>query len=88
MNVQEGKSRGTRKSRSGDVVSVAGNKTVMVAVERRVRHPLYDKVIRRTKKYSVHDEEGKAAVGDRVSFVETRPLSKTKRWRLVDVAAS
>ncbi len=85
MNTGTETKRGTRKSRSGVVVSVAGNKSIVVSVERRVRHPLYGKVIRSTKKYHVHDEENRAAVGDHVSFQETRPMSKTKRWRLVDI---
>jgi small subunit ribosomal protein S17 len=77
--------RGSRKSREGIVVSDSMEKTVVVLVERRVRHPLYGKEIRRSKKYHVHDEENRAKKGDRVRFLETRPLSRTKRWRLSDI---
>lgn len=75
----------SRKSREGIVVSDAMNKTIVVRVDRRLRHPLYGKVIRRSKKYHVHDEENRAKTGDHVRFLETRPLSRTKRWRLTDV---
>ncbi len=74
-----------RKTREGRVVSNAMEKTIVVVVNRRVRHPLYGKEIIRSKKYHVHDEERKAQVGDNVRFVEARPMSKTKRWRLVEI---
>ncbi len=77
--------RGMRKTREGRVVSAAMDKTIVVAVERKVPHPLYGKrVARRTKLYA-HDEDNTARVGDRVRIVESRPLSRTKRWRLVEV---
>ena len=74
-----------RKIREGLVVSDKMDKTVVVAVEDRVKHPLYGKVIRRTSKLKAHDEANEAGVGDRVLLMETRPLSATKRWRLVEV---
>ncbi|MGH9303157.1 MAG: 30S ribosomal protein S17 [Acidimicrobiales bacterium] len=74
-----------RKVREGLVVSTAMNKTVVVAVTERVRHAKYSKTVQRTKTLYVHDEENEAQTGDRVRVAETRPLSKTKRWRLVDV---
>lgn len=77
--------RGRRKEREGVVVSDKMDKTVVVAVSRRVRHPLYGKTITRTEKYKAHDEENSAHVGDRVRIMETRPLSKEKRWRVVEV---
>jgi small subunit ribosomal protein S17 len=78
-------SRGFRKVREGLVVSDKMQKTVVVAVEDRVQHPLYGKTIRRTKKVKAHDEESACGVGDRVLLMETRPLSATKRWRVVRV---
>lgn len=80
--------RGLRKERTGVVVSAAMQKTIVVRVERKTRHPLYGKEMRQQKKFYAHDEEGKARVGDRVTIVETRPLSKLKRWRLVEVLES
>lgn len=77
--------RGLRKTRIGVVVSDKMDKTAVVAVERHVRHPLYGKVITRTKKYKAHNEGNVAHVGDRVLIMETRPLSKEKRWRIVRV---
>ena len=77
--------RGFRKTREGLVVSDKMDKTVVVAVEDRVKHPLYGKVIRRTNKLKAHDENNVAGVGDRVLLMETRPLSATKRWRLVKI---
>ena len=74
-----------RKVREGLVVSDKMDKTVVVAVEDRVKHPLYGKVIRRTSKVKAHDEANTAGVGDRVRLMETRPLSATKRWRVVEV---
>ena len=76
---------GHRKVREGLVVSDKMDKTVVVAVEDRVKHPLYGKVIRRTSKLKAHDEANAAGVGDRVLLMETRPLSATKRWRVVEV---
>ena len=77
--------RGLRKERTGIVVSSAMQKTIVVRVERKTRHPLYGKEITQSKKYHAHDEENKAKVGDKVQIVETRPLSKLKRWRLVEI---
>jgi small subunit ribosomal protein S17 len=77
--------RNSRKVRLGTVVSDKMDKTVVVAVDRRVAHPLYGKQIVRTRKFHAHDEENTAREGDRVRIMETRPLSKTKRWRLVEV---
>ena len=77
--------RGFRKTREGYVVSDKMNKTVTVEVEDRVQHPLYGKTIRRTKKVKAHDEANSCGVGDRVLLMETRPLSATKRWRVVQI---
>jgi small subunit ribosomal protein S17 len=77
--------RGYRKTRRGYVVSDKMDKTVVVEVEDRVKHPLYGKVLRRTSKVKVHDEQNDAGVGDLVLIMETRPLSATKRWRVVEV---
>jgi small subunit ribosomal protein S17 len=79
------KPRGRRKTRIGYVVSDKMQKTIVVELEDRMKHPLYGKVIRTTKKVKAHDENGIAGVGDRVSLMETRPLSATKRWRLVEI---
>ena len=82
---QQPAERGARKVRVGTVVSAKQQKTLVVAVERRVTHPLYGKQVVRTKKYYAHDETSQAKEGDVVRIMETRPLSKLKRWRLVDV---
>jgi small subunit ribosomal protein S17 len=74
-----------RKVREGTVVSASMEKTLVVAVIERVRHPRYAKTVQRTKRLYVHDEESTAGVGDRVRVAETRPLSKLKRWRLIEV---
>ena len=79
------RSRGFRKTREGLVVSDKMDKTVVVAVEDRVKHPLYGKVLRRTSKLKAHDEANSCGVGDRVLLMETRPLSATKRWRVVEI---
>jgi small subunit ribosomal protein S17 len=79
------KTRGRRKVREGLVVSDKMDKTIVVALEDRKKHPLYGKVMRSTTKVKAHDEENTAGVGDRVLLMETRPLSATKRWRLVKV---
>ena len=76
---------GERKNRVGTVVSDKMNKTVVVAVERRSAHPVYGKKVVRTSKFHAHDEENSAHQGDTVRIMETRPLSKTKRWRVVEV---
>ncbi|MBW6410387.1 30S ribosomal protein S17 [Clostridium weizhouense] len=77
--------RGLRKKRTGRVVSDKMDKTIVVAVETKVRHPLYGKTVNRTTKFKVHDENNEARINDRVSIMETRPLSKDKRWRLVEI---
>ena len=77
--------RGRRKVREGLVVSDKMDKTVVVLVEDRVKHALYGKVMRRTSKLKVHDEQNQCGVGDRVQIMETRPLSATKRWRVVQI---
>lgn len=77
--------QGKRKTRVGTVVSDKMDKTVVVEVERITAHPLYGRRLKRTKKYKVHDENNEAHVGDRVRIMETRPLSKEKRWRLVEI---
>ena len=77
--------RGRRKVREGYVVSDKMDKTVVVEVEDRVKHALYGKVLRRSSKINVHDEANAAGVGDRVLIMETRPLSATKRWRVVEI---
>ncbi len=82
---QQGQRRNIRKTREGYVVSVKNAKTAIVAVEDRMKHSLYGKVIRRTKKYHAHDEADACGVGDRVLLMETRPMSATKRWRVVEI---
>ena len=82
---QQADARGTRKTREGLVVSDKMDKTVVVAVEDRVKHALYGKVLRRTSKLKAHDEQNDCGIGDRVLIMETRPLSATKRWRVVEV---
>ena len=77
--------RAARKTRTGLVVAAKMNKTVTVSIDRQVPHPLYKKYFKKTKKFLVHDELGTAGVGDKVLIMETRPLSKHKRWRLVKV---
>jgi small subunit ribosomal protein S17 len=77
--------RNYRKTREGLVVGDKMDKTVVVAVEDRVKHPLYGKVIRRTTKYKAHDEQNSCGIGDRVLLMETRPLSASKRWRVVEI---
>lgn len=77
--------RGNRKVRIGKVVSDKMDKTVVVAVETFVSHPLYSKQMKRTTKFKAHDENNECGMGDKVKIMETRPLSKQKRWRLVDI---
>ena len=77
--------RGMRKTRVGVVVSDKMDKTITIAVKYRVRHPLYGKIMNRTTKIKAHDENNEAGVGDTVQIMETRPLSKMKRWRLVEI---
>lgn len=77
--------RGIRKVLTGKVVSDKMDKTVVVSVETRVRHPLYQRIIRRTKKFKAHDEQNACRIGDKVKMMETRPISKEKRWRIIDI---
>lgn len=80
-----GRARNRRKVRVGVVTSDRGDKTVTVVVERRFAHPLYGKGVRRTKKYRAHDETNRYRTGDKVRIVETRPISRTKRWRVAEL---
>lgn len=77
--------RGQRKSVSGYVVSNKMDKTVVVSVERKVKHPVYGKYIKKTSKFQAHDEENQCSIGDFVQIMETRPLSKNKKWRLMSI---
>ncbi len=77
--------RNLRKSRVGVVVSDKMDKTVVIAIKERVKHPLYGKIVNRTKTFKAHDEQNECGVGDTVRVVETRPLSKEKRWRVVEI---
>ena len=77
--------RNERKERIGKVVSNKMQKTITVAVDRKVKHPIYGKFVNRTTKFKAHDEENTAGIGDTVRIMETRPLSKDKRWRLVEI---
>ena len=77
--------RNLRKTRVGVVVSDKMEKTVVVAIKERVKHPLYGKIVNRTKTFKAHDEQNECGIGDTVRIVETRPLSKEKRWRVVEI---
>ena len=77
--------RASRKTRTGIVVSDKMEKTVVVSIERRVQHPVYGKMVRRTKRFKAHDEMNEAKTGDTVRIMETRPMSKDKRWRVVEI---
>ena len=77
--------RNLRKTRTGKVISNKMDKTIVVAIEEHVKHPLYKKIIKRTVKLKAHDENNECNIGDRVRVMETRPLSKDKRWRLVEI---
>jgi small subunit ribosomal protein S17 len=77
--------RSSRKTRVGLVVSDKMEKTVVVSIERRVQHPVYGKMVRRTKRFKAHDERNEAKTGDTVRIMETRPMSKDKRWRVVEI---
>ena len=85
---QEKSDRGHRKERKGFVLKDKMNKTIVVGVERTFRHATYGKVVKRMKKYHVHDEKNEAKAGDFVRIMETRPISKLKRWRLVEILRS
>ena len=77
--------RNLRKTRTGKVVSNKMDKTIVVAIENHVKHPLYNKIVKRTYKLKAHDENNECQIGDRVKVMETRPLSKDKRWRVVEI---
>jgi small subunit ribosomal protein S17 len=77
--------RNQRKQRTGKVVSDKMDKSITVAIERQIKHPIYGKFITKTRKYMVHDENNEARPGDLVRIMETRPMSRTKRWRLVEI---
>ena len=77
--------RGYRKTRVGVVVSDKMDKTIVVAIKTKVRHPLYGKMVNRTRKFKAHDEKNECGIGDTVKMMETRPISKDKRWRLVEI---
>ncbi len=77
--------RNLRKTRTGKVISNKMDKTIVVAIENHVRHPLYGKIVKRTYKLKAHDENNECGIGDTVKVMETRPLSKDKRWRLVEI---
>ena len=77
--------RGYRKTRTGVVVSDKMDKTIVVAIKTKVRHPLYGKMVNRTRKFKAHDENNECGIGDTVKIMETRPLSKDKHWRLVEI---
>ena len=81
----QAEARSRRKTRVGEVVSDKMNKTIVVAVTRLVRHPLYGRFVKKTSKFKVHDENNECQTGDVVKIMETRPISKDKRWRLVEV---
>ena len=81
----EAKARALRKTRTGRVISDKMDKTIVISIETSVKHPLYKKIIKRTSRLKVHDENNECTVGDRVRVMETRPLSKEKRWRLVEI---
>ncbi|MDR1599945.1 MAG: 30S ribosomal protein S17 [Oscillospiraceae bacterium] len=85
MAEQAALNRGIRKTRSGVVVSDKMDKTIVVAIRTRVKHPLYGKIMNRTAKLKAHDEGNACGVGDRVLVMETRPISKEKRWRVVEI---
>lgn len=85
MTTEAQETRNHRKVRQGVVVSAAGNKTIVVSVQSDKPHPVYGKMMTSTKKYHAHDENNEAGVGDRVHIAETRPISKLKRWRLLDI---
>jgi small subunit ribosomal protein S17 len=84
-NINTAEARNLRKTRIGVVTSNKMTKTITVAVERKVKHPIYGKFVKKTTKFHAHDEKNEASIGDVVRIMETRPLSKTKRWRLVEI---
>jgi small subunit ribosomal protein S17 len=86
LNMTEARSK--RKTRVGTVVSNKMDKTIVVKIERKMLHPVFKKYIKRTKKYVAHDQDNKCSIGDLVQIEETRPMSKTKRWKLVSIVSS
>ncbi|HAS81309.1 MAG TPA: 30S ribosomal protein S17 [Verrucomicrobia bacterium] len=85
MDEQKSNERGVRKTMNGVVVSRSGDKTVVVQTETRIAHSVYGKIVRRKSKFHAHDEKNEAAVGDQVVIAEARPMSRMKRWRLIEV---
>ncbi len=85
QNAAETQGRNLRKQRSGIVVSNKMDKTIAVAVERRIQHPIYGKYVKKTKKFIAHDEKNECSIGVTVRIMETRPMSRRKRWRLVEI---
>ena len=85
MNQETTKARGQRKTRQGKVVSDRMDKTIVVQIDERVMHPVYKKYVRKRVKYKAHDEQNTCGIGDRVLLMETRPLSASKRWRVVEI---
>ena len=85
MEIKNVPVRGYRKTRIGIVTSDKMDKTIVVAIKTKVRHPLYGKMVNRTRKFKAHDENNECGIGDTVKIMETRPLSKDKRWRLVEI---
>ncbi|HVF97788.1 MAG TPA: 30S ribosomal protein S17 [Flavisolibacter sp.] len=85
VTTESAEERNLRKTRIGFVTSNKMTKTIIVAVERKVKHPIYGKFVKKTSKFHAHDEKNEASIGDLVRIMETRPLSKTKRWRLVEI---
>ena len=85
MATEKTDKRGSRKERKGVVVNRSGNKTAIVLVERRVKHELYGKILKKKRKFHAHDEENEATVGSTVTIIECRPISKLKRWRIKEV---
>lgn len=84
----EGEKRSKRKEKEGKVVKISGDKSILVEVIRRVRHPVYGKIVKKRKKFMVHDDDNTAQIGDSVIFVESRPLSRRKRWRIMKIGKS
>jgi len=86
--LEEKSARNFRKTRIGVVISDKMDKTAVVSTDRKVKHPIYGKPMRRSKKYKIHDEKNECKVGDQVRIMETRPLSKQKRWRLLEIIST
>lgn len=80
------KQKQRRRPKQGKVIKKSGDKSILIEVIRRVKHPMYGKIVKKRKKFMVHDEENKAQVGDTVTFIESRPISKKKRWKLLSIS--